>query len=1035
MRDEKGRPYALWGLAILLVASSCVALSYAQPAAEPTGRAAALGDLLYPAMATPWTSEGLTPVDLSFEEELGDLVVATDGAAKIKIVTVDTADWYYPEIAALLKTYLDKCTGADFEIVTGSVPPGRHVFIGPVGEPTVQRVFAESQELKLDGFQVVSFEKGIILSGRDCLSPYANKPPEPLRLTTQNTSRGSLFAVVDVLERFVGMRWYHWGVLGECAPDFTAGSLRIPPVVYQDAPVFYHRRSSYGNLPTQYGQDAEYMPEEYRVERPKRVLWRSALMRASSVHMCVSNHTDTYWHEVFPDRPNMFALREDGSRMMGNQGPHSSQRCYSDEEGFQEHINAIEAWYENQEDARLFGRPQMAPNEKYILWLPNDGFHGCHCDKCSPLIDWDAPPGETQMRLIWGYITRLCAEVEKRWPDKTVSTLLYGGWNRIPADRALPDNLLLCKVWNSVIEPFMKEDRYWEQNIGEIDLINEYSSERMLIWSHYPIKPYQITFEPMPFNAPHVLKRIYSENRDKIGGVVLNGGYLSVAQNGQALYVYYKLLWNPDFDVDAELDEFCRLQFGPAADEMKEFFTLGIDRWEGTKWSYLPAGPYKHVERLPRELYWNETYPTEVRAEMQAILARALADTEEGSMYRVKVSYYKDAHGPFFELGELKDNTTRVAFDCPETTGAIEVDGDLAEWEGATPMVLKDNATGDDVEVKTEVFTAYDQRAFYVAGKVHEPGEQVLAAERLPRDGELYSYDSVEIYLCSDQEGFDEAGVAKMDQHHQVVINSRGNLFDGYKDTSVRTTDANVTLDIEYAVRPMGNGFQFEIAFPYEAIHALTPEPGDFWYVNFYRNRPRDDGSPGYHALAPTRSAFAETSRFAIMSFPHEALLLYDFETNIPEFGVWQVPAPEALCTHEVRDGIAYLRVTYPETATKTGRIAFSIAPGGVEVDTPIRSHYRFRYSGRGVELLTFHLRSSDWTQLNVKYMPLHAPEEEVDVTEWQTVVGDRVYRYDDGVQVFPEYPKDINSIGIGLDMIPGADVVIELDEIRIVPK
>ncbi|NQZ60549.1 MAG: hypothetical protein HRT88_24135, partial [Lentisphaeraceae bacterium] len=30
-----------------------------------------------------------------------------------------------------------------------------------------------------------------------------------------------------------------------------------------------------------------------------------------------------------------------------------------------------------------------------------------------------------------------------------------------------------------------------------------------------------------------------------------NGGYLSIAQNGQGLYIYHKLLWNPDFDVDA----------------------------------------------------------------------------------------------------------------------------------------------------------------------------------------------------------------------------------------------------------------------------------------------------------------------------------------------------------------------------------------------------------------------------------------------------------------------------------------------------
>ena len=1033
MCEDKARTHPPVGPALVLAALGLAVPSYSQPAAQ--ANPAPLADVLYPAMAKPWTSKGLTPVSFAFRRELADLVIAKNGKPEVKIVTADTADWHYPRIAELLKRYLDKCTGSSFEIVTDTVPPGKHIFVGPVNEPTAKEVFAQSQELKLDGFQVVSFERGLILCGRDCLSPYANRPPSRLSLYTQNVSRGTVFAVVDFLERFVGMRWYHWGELGECAPDFTAKSLRIPPVAYQDAPVFYHRRSTYGNLPTPYGQDAKYMPEKYRVARRERVLWRSPLMRASSAHMCVSNHTDTRWHEVFPDRPHMFALRKDGSRMMGKRGPHSSQRCYSNEEGFREHIKAIDAWYRDGEDLRLFGWELMAPNAKYVLWLPNDGFPGCHCDRCSALIDWDAPVGERQMELIWGYIAKLCAEVKRRWPDKTVSTLLYGGWNKIPTGRKLPGNLLLCKVWNSVIEPFMKEERYWQQNIGEIDLINEYSKERMLVWSHYPIKPYQITFEPMPFNAPHVLKRIYSENREKIGGVVLNGGYLSVAQNGQALYLYYKLLWNPDIDVDAELEEFCRLQFGPAADEMRQFFTLGIDRWEKTKWSYLPAGLYKHVERLPRQLYWKETYPPEVRKQMQALLRSALAKTREGSMYRVKAKYYRDAHKPFFELGEFKDNIARAVFDCPKAEDPIEIDGDLAEWEGMRPLLMKDNVTGKEVDVKTEVFVAYDQDRLYVAGRAHEPGRAVLPPTRVPRDGDIYSYDSIEIYLCSDQEGFDEAGVAKIDQHHHFMVNARGEFFDGYKSTGDRHTDQKVDFDVEYKVQPLGNGFQFEMALPYKAIHALVPKPGDFWYVNFYRNRPREDGSPRYHAFAPTGLSFSDTTRFAVMNFPKPAVLLYDFDGGKQKFGVWNKPSPTAVCTPEIKNGIAYLKVRYPKAETENGRVAFSISGIGHALDRPIRTHYRFRYRGHGVVAIKFHLRSKDWTQQNVDYKPLHPPEDKVDVKEWKTVVGDRVYSYVGGKPTYPEYPSDINTISVGLEMIPGADVLIELDEIRVVPR
>ena len=76
----------------------------------------------------------------------------------------------------------------------------------------------------------------------------------------------------------------------------------------------------------------------------------------------------------------------------------------------------------------------------------------------------------------------------------------------------------------------------------------------------------------------------------------------------------------------------------------------------------------------------------------------------------------------------------------------------------------------------------------------------------MPRDGDICSCDSIEIYLCSDQEGLDEAGVAKMDQYHLSMINARDELSDGYKSTSDRHSDRRMNFDIDYKVKPMGNG-------------------------------------------------------------------------------------------------------------------------------------------------------------------------------------------------------------------------------------
>jgi len=45
------------------------------------------------------------------------------------------------------------------------------------------------------------------------------------------------------------------------------------------------------------------------------------------------------------------------------------------------------------------------------------------------------------------------------------------------------------------------------------------------------------------------------------------------------------------------------------------------------------------------------------------------------------------------------------------------------------------------------------------------------------------------------------------------------------------------------------------------------------------------------------------------------------------------------------------------------------------------------------------------------------------------------VYSYAKGKPEYPDYPSDVNTISVGLEMIPGAEVVIELDEIRVVEK
>src|SRR5437764_228341 len=52
-------------------------------------------------------------------------------------------------------------------------------------------------------------------------------------------SDGTAWGVFELLERFVGARWYFPGPLGRSVPKAT--TLRVPPTWLEDAPVFRKR--------------------------------------------------------------------------------------------------------------------------------------------------------------------------------------------------------------------------------------------------------------------------------------------------------------------------------------------------------------------------------------------------------------------------------------------------------------------------------------------------------------------------------------------------------------------------------------------------------------------------------------------------------------------------------------------------------------------------------------------------------------------------------------------------------------------------
>jgi formylglycine-generating enzyme required for sulfatase activity len=142
-----------------------------------------------------------------------------------------------------------------------------------------------------------------------------------------------------------------------------------------------------------------------------------------------------------------------------------------------------------------------------------------------------------------------------------------------------------------------------------------------------------------PIQYPHLVRDFYLRNRGFIGGTRVNSYNPRIwITAAPTWYVWNRVQWNPELDVDAALDEMCRRLFGPAAETCRELLRLQCDRWEKTPLSrpltwedrhggQLPGynrgmGSLLQEWRLPDDLY-REIWPADVVARLKELYEKA----------------------------------------------------------------------------------------------------------------------------------------------------------------------------------------------------------------------------------------------------------------------------------------------------------------------------------------------------------------------------------------------------------------------------
>jgi hypothetical protein len=578
----------------------------------------------------------LTPVQALATPVHAPITLVRDGVAAAKVYVADPApSANLDRLVKELVTVVKLSSGADLEVVRELPPADMPTIV--IGDCDAARAAGiDAAKIPIEGFVVKTAPNRVFLAGST--QPL---PPGSDRWSTW-TNDGTAWAVADFLERFVGVRWYWPAELG--GRSITPGAtLAIPPIHYSDQPVF-RQRQFFPNYGWKLPQQARWFDKEPLPFAPGAIpdgvaevampTYLPLVRNGNSWPYLIKVHEpQNLWHghsgEWLEAHKVMFAVKADGSRNF-------SMFCYSALETFAFVVDGCErVWSKGGE-----GGGASWVTATCVTVSPADAALDCYCPACRETM---AKGGAS---LVMGlFVKRMCEEVKKRWPDKKVIYLPYWNYQKCPDSVQFPDNLtvMVCTTGAPMALMRQKDGRRatednlhaWSAKVGGPITDWDYS-DRGSGWTYGPLQ------------YPHVVRDFYRTNRTCLAGSFLNGGIMSDwTTTAPTLYVWMKVLWNPDVEVDAVLDEMCRRLYGKAGGTVRELIRLECERWEVVPWT-------RHLEdagAIPPPLF-QELWPAEVVGRMQALRDKALAELADDTGARQRFLYWTWTFDAFLKDAE-----------------------------------------------------------------------------------------------------------------------------------------------------------------------------------------------------------------------------------------------------------------------------------------------------------------------------------------------------------------------------------------------
>lgn len=482
------------------------------------------------------------------------VLIVNKGVSSADIVVPVNSNKQIMKAAQTLQKYLLKSTGANLKITTQT---GSRNFISIGNTNFIKRSRINLNGLDEDGFLIQTINKKyvVIAGGSDW---------------------GTEFGVYEFLERFLDITWLMPTALGEYVPQ--KNSLIIPDTKILDNPVFLSRQISPANI---------------NLNKPLDIWARLNRFRGR-----IEFHHNL--NKLFP--PNQYLRKnpdfygmENGKRATPKTGQYKWQPNFTAKGIADSAANNIVRYFKQNPDKpsyslgtndyKVFDQSSLSKSKR----SNRNNFLGLE-DVSDDYFDW---------------ANQVAAKVNKVYPNKKFGTLAYNNLAEPPRNSINPN-----------IIPFITYERLkWKdpsmKKLG-IDVMNEWKQKSSSLgWYDYaygfnylvPRVWFHHMQDYLQLGEKNNIKYYYAELYPNWG-------------EGPKPWIMSKLLWNPNQDVDALLNEWYNKAAGKdAAPKLRRFYEIWEKFWTvdvfNTKWyvekgQFMPFRDLSYLSEIP-DSYVNES--------------------------------------------------------------------------------------------------------------------------------------------------------------------------------------------------------------------------------------------------------------------------------------------------------------------------------------------------------------------------------------------------------------------------------------------